>query len=256
MFSGASWDAPENTLAAFELAWERGADAVEGDFYLTADGQIVCIHDRTTARTTDRDLIVAETPLAELQTLDAGTWKGEQWAGERLPTLAEALATVPEGKQFFIELKSGVDIIDALVETVERSGLAAEQIVVIAFDAEVITEVRRRLPDIAANWLVGYKHDEAAGTWSPSLDRVLTTLHRSGASGIGTHANRDVVDETFASALRKRDLGFHTWTVNDLALATHFRELGVDSITTDRPGWLREKLAEATAPREAEAAAN
>ena len=64
---GASHDAPENTLAAFRLAWEQGADGVEGDYYLTKDGEVVCIHDATTGRTGDRDLKVASSTLAELR---------------------------------------------------------------------------------------------------------------------------------------------------------------------------------------------
>ncbi|MFV2065815.1 MAG: glycerophosphodiester phosphodiesterase family protein, partial [Pirellulales bacterium] len=92
---GASHDAPENTLAAFQLAWQRGADGVEGDFYLTSDGHIVCIHDADTERVAGEKLIVAESTLADLRQLDVGAWKGERWRGEKIPTLEEVLATVP-----------------------------------------------------------------------------------------------------------------------------------------------------------------
>jgi len=78
---GASWDAPENTVAAWRLAWEQGADAAELDTYLTKDGKMVVLHDGSTQRTTGVDLRVAETTLAELRALDAGKWKGEQFAG-------------------------------------------------------------------------------------------------------------------------------------------------------------------------------
>ena len=83
---GASHDAPENTLAAFELAWQQGADAIEGDFFLTKDGKIVCTHDKVTGRLNaeKRKLHVAKSTLAELQALDVGSWKGKTWKGERL----------------------------------------------------------------------------------------------------------------------------------------------------------------------------
>src|SRR5689334_354029 len=102
---GASHEAPENTLAAFRLAWEQGADAIEGDFYLTRDREIVCIHDDNTKRTSGEDLSVAASTLAQLRRLDVGRWKDPKWKGERIPTLTEVLATIPAGKRIFIEIK-------------------------------------------------------------------------------------------------------------------------------------------------------
>jgi glycerophosphoryl diester phosphodiesterase len=104
---GASHDAPENTLASFKLAWEQKADGIEGDFYLTKDGKIVCIHDKTTKRTSGQkvELDVAASTLAELRKVDVGAWKDPKYAGEKMPTLEEVLAIVPAGKVFFIEIK-------------------------------------------------------------------------------------------------------------------------------------------------------
>src|SRR5262245_53293376 len=104
---GASADAPENTAAAFKLAVEGGADAFEGDYYLTKDGKIICIHDNNTKRTTGVDGKVPQMTLAELRKLDAGSWKGSKFGGEKLPTLSEALALVPAGKKTFVEIKCG-----------------------------------------------------------------------------------------------------------------------------------------------------
>src|ERR1700677_2285230 len=86
---GASYDVPENTLAAFNLAWKEEADAVELDIYLTKDGKIVAIHDETTKRTTGVALNVADSTLAELQQLDAGAWKNAVWKGEQIPSLEQ-----------------------------------------------------------------------------------------------------------------------------------------------------------------------
>ena len=96
---GASFDAPENTLAAFRLAWEQGADGIEGDFMLTADGQIVCFHDLDTQRVAGEMRVVKESTLAELQALDVGRWKGDRWRGERIASLDDVLAVIPQGKQ-------------------------------------------------------------------------------------------------------------------------------------------------------------
>ncbi len=241
---GASHDAPENTLAAFELAWEQGADGIEGDFYLTADGHVVCIHDRSTRRTTggEVNLDVTQSTLAELRRLDVGRWKDERFAGQRIPTLAEVLAAVRPGGKIYLDIKSGPEIVEPISRVVAASDLRPEQIVVIAFNADVVAETRRRMPDVKAYWLTSYRRNDATGEWSPTLEQVLATLDRIGAHGLNTNANAAVVDEAFVAALRERGYEFHTWTVNDGALARRFRDLGVDSITTDRPGWLREQL--------------
>jgi len=135
---GASHDAPENTLPAFELAWHQGADAIEGDFHLTSDGEIVCIHDVDTLRVTGSKQIVKDTTLAKLQALDAGAWFKPEFEGTRVPTFAEVAATVPDGRMFYIEVKCGPEIIPALLRGIAESGLEASQIVVISFNAPVI----------------------------------------------------------------------------------------------------------------------
>ena len=92
---GASYDAPENTVAAMELAFEQGADGVEADFYLSSDGEIVCIHDGDTKRTAGVKHVIVETPFAELRKLDVGAWKNEKYRGEKIPTFAEIAETIP-----------------------------------------------------------------------------------------------------------------------------------------------------------------
>ena len=117
---GTSHEAPENTVAAFRLAWEQGADAIEGDFYLSKDQQIVCIHDETTKRTSGEDRVVSECTLDELRRLDVGKWKHPRFEGERISTLAEVLRTVPDGKQIFIEIKCGPEIVPFLGPELKR----------------------------------------------------------------------------------------------------------------------------------------
>ena len=104
---GESSLAPENTLAAVQLAWAGDADAVEIDVRLTADGHLVVCHDADTERTTGQKLVVGECTLAELRALDAGAWKGAEWAGQKIPLLAEILDTIPENKRLFVEVKVG-----------------------------------------------------------------------------------------------------------------------------------------------------
>ena len=154
---GASYDAPENTLPAFKLAWEQGADAIEGDFLLTKDGHIVCIHDRTTKRFCDQDLVVAKSTLKQLKALDVGSWKNEKYEGTRIPTISEVFATIPEGKKIFVEVKCGVEIIPPLAKVIKESNLGCEQIILICFKAEVVKSFKENLPDHKAFWLSGFK---------------------------------------------------------------------------------------------------
>lgn len=242
---GASHDAPENTLAAFRLAWERQADAIEGDFYLTKDKQIVCFHDKTTKRVAPKqpELQVADATLSELQKLDVGSWKHPRYAAERIPTLRDVLATVPKGKQIFVEVKSGPEILPVLQAQLAASGLQPQQIVIICFDEAVVTQAREVMPQYKANWLTSYKQSKLNRRWKPSLADVLKSLQRTGATGLGTKGNLEVIDQDFVAAIRAAELELHVWTVNDAESARALAVLGADSLTTDRPAFIRQALA-------------
>ena len=238
---GASHDAPENTLAAFKLAWEQGADAIETDMHLTRDGKIILIHDKDTKRVAGKDWKVAEKTFDELRTLDVGTWKDKRFAGERMPGLAEVLAIVPADKQFFIEIKCGPEILPALKADLAASKVRPQQLVIISFSAEVIAAAKMELPKIKACWLTSFKQDKQTQHWSPAADTVMATLKRTSADGLDTNAH-DIIDAGFVAKLREAKMEFHCWTVDDPMVARRFVKLGVDSITTNRPGWLREQL--------------
>jgi glycerophosphoryl diester phosphodiesterase len=237
---GASYDAPENTVAAIKLAWEQQADGSEFDIYLTKDGQIAVIHDKDTKRTAGGvNKVVAESTLAELRTLDVGRWKGEKFAGEKIPTLAEMLATVPAGKQAFVEVKCGPEIVPELVRTLTAAGLKAGQTPVISFHAPVIAAVKKARPDVPAYWLVSLGGKTAK---PPAADVLVAKAKAINADGLDLSAS-DVLDEAFAGKVKAAGLKLHVWTVNDPAVARRMVRIGVDGITTDRPGWLREQLA-------------
>jgi len=238
---GASHEAPENTVAAFNLAWQQGADGVEGDFYLTKDREIVCIHDSTTQRTAGHDIPVAEATLAELRQLDAGSWKGPQWRGSGIPTIAEVLATVPEGKQIFIEIKCGTEIVPVLKKALAQSTLKTGQIVVISFHAEVIAETKRQIPELKTLWLTDFKEDKRTGVLSPSAEEILATLKKIGADGVDCQSHA-IVDQQFVETFRTAQKEVHVWTVDDMATAERMLQLGVHSITSNRAGWLKQQL--------------
>jgi glycerophosphoryl diester phosphodiesterase len=241
---GASEDAPENTLAAFRLAWEQGADAIEGDFRLTADGQVVCLHDETTKRVTGDQVNwkVSEVTLSQLRTLDVGRWKGEAFIGETIPTLAEVLTIIPPGKKLFLEIKGGPELVAPIRQVLLSSAIDRNQIVIIAFDQATVAEVRTLLPEIKVYWLVSYKQDKATGQWVPTVEEVFETLARIKPHGLDTEGNPAVVNQSFVERLRREGYEFHVWTIDDGQRARMFRDLGVDSITTNRPAFLLKEL--------------
>ncbi|MBI5382852.1 MAG: glycerophosphodiester phosphodiesterase [Opitutae bacterium] len=241
---GASYDAPENTLAAEKLAWEQKADAVETDIYLTKDGQIIVIHDSTYKRTAGKDAKIASLTLAEARTLDAGSWKDPKFAGEKLPTLDEQIALIPAGKRMFVEIKVGPELVPELVKVLARNGADEKKITIISFNYDSLQEVRKQLPKLPTQYLVGYRAPNPAkpsAKKQPTLDEVIAQATAAKLTGLDLQSTWPL---TPADVKKIRDAGLqlHVWTVDDVAVAKHWQELGADSITTNRPGWLREQL--------------
>ena len=238
---GESADAPENTMAAFRLAWDRKVRSIELDVHLTRDNILIVSHDADTRRTTGVSKIIRESTLAELRSLDAGRWKGDRWAGEKMPTLGEALATIPDGGRCFIEVKVGPEAIPALVEAVSESGRRPEQLAVISFHEETIAEAKRRLPHIKAYFLASFRRDSKTGDWSPGLDELLRRAKEMGADGLDLSANGPI-DREFTARVKGSGLELYVWTVDDPVAAQRLAEAGVDGITSNKAAWLGNRL--------------
>ena len=233
---GASYDAPENTLAAVSLAWEHAADGVEVDIRLSRDSRIVVVHDDNTKRTGGKDGLVADQTLDELKALDAGTWRGERWSGERIPTLSEVLATVPRSKRLLIELKCDHRVLPELERDLTRADLGAEQTVLIGFDLATMAAAKRTFPERPALWLC-----EVQAGRSDATDELIRQARCAGVDGLNV-AVSPAVDSTFVRSVRAADMRLYAWTVNDPEEARRLAGLGIDAITTDRPKWLRDQL--------------
>lgn len=244
---GSSFIAPENTIAAFQLAWEQKADAIEADFHLTADNQIVCIHDKTTKRTSPghADLTVAKASLQQLRKLDVGSWKSKKYAGETIPTLSEVLSTIPAGKKIFVEIKCGPEIVPHLVTSLAESQLTADQIIIICFKANVVKSLREALPQYKCNWLTSYKNDEKQ--WTPSIEAVAKSMKALKVTGLGSQFNPEVVDQSYVRLIQASGFEFHVWTVDAPSMIKAAIDMKVDSITTNRPDIAIKTLNEAKA---------
>ncbi len=228
---GASAEAPENTLAAYRRALAIGVHGVELDVRLSADGEPVILHDHLLDRTTDGHGPVGAHRLTELQTLDAGRWFGERFAGERIPTLAGAL-DVLRAVRVIVEIKTEVSSDPAIaprVAAVIRES-AHRRITVSSFDHPVLLEVKTALP--ALDTAVLY------------VGRPVHASHLAqdaGAASLHPHwslLNADVVASAHAAGLR-----VETWVVDEPADQARVIAMGVDAIMTNHPRRLRDTLA-------------
>jgi glycerophosphoryl diester phosphodiesterase len=237
---GASADAPENTVAAFNGAWKQNADGIEGDFRLCLDGTIICMHDATLERTAGDPRPVTSISRTDLDSLEVGSWMSESHRGEPIPELACVLETVPPGKRVFIEVKSGPGIIPALVAGLDDSSLDPSQLVIIAFDEGVIRAAKAVRPDLACLLLESFKED--GGAWHPTITELISRAAACGANGLGVQARVEVVDADFVQECHAAGLELNVWTVDSPEIARVFAECGVDTITTNQPALIREAL--------------
>lgn len=247
---GESADAPENTLAAFRLAWERKVAAIELDVQLSKDGRLVVCHDGDTKRTTGVAKTIRDTLWADLKELDAGRHfvdrdrvdrdRGENYRGEKLPLLEDALSTIPDGARCFIELKVGPEAIPALVKAVEGCGKRPEQLAVISFNAAAVAEAKKQLPQLKAYYLSGFKQD-GDGQWMPTAEQLIEQAKKLNADGLDL-SHQGPIDADFVRLVKEAGLELYVWTVNNPDDARKFARLGVDGITTDKAAWLREEL--------------
>lgn len=226
---GASYIAPENTVASSKLAWSLNADAVETDIYLTKDNKIICSHDGTTKRTTGQDHKISETTYTILSTLDAGSWKSAEYKGEKLPLLADLIKVMPKGKELVIEIKCGPEVLPYLKKTIDKYK-KNRSFTFIAFDLNTITETKKVFPANPCYWLCSNKDLLAQNFGSIALAKL---------EGISLSWN--IITNDVMNKAEQLGLEVYSWTVDDPAEAKRLVSLGVKGITTNRPGWLEEQ---------------
>ena len=235
---GASHLAPENTMASVMLGWQKGAD-VEIDVYLTKDNRIVVIHDKTTKRTGDKELEVSKTTSHQLRTVDVGTFKSLKFAGERIPFLHEVIATIPPHRKLYIEIKCKQEILPHLEKVINASGKRS-QVIIVTFDFETIVAAKKQMPDISMYWLRGTKKDKETDEFIYHDIELVEKARMHGLDGLNLHyggVTPELVDAAKAAGQK-----FYVWTIDEINAAQRMRDLGVDGITTNRPGWMKEQL--------------
>ena len=239
---GASHDAPENTLESFRLGWQQQADAVELDIMLSKDGRIVVIHDPNTKRLAGVDRPVVEQSFEELRSQDVGKWKDARWTGTQIPLFGDVLASIPEGKRLFIEIKCGSDILPELKRELAAAKRPAAQTAIIGFSFRTMADAKRAFPDLQVYWIVDIKPNPKLNkSPPPTVEELIRGAREAGVDGLDLSAH-ETIDQTYAAKVRSAGLKLAVWTVNDPKLAQKMIQAGVEGLTTDRPGWMREQL--------------
>ncbi len=225
---GASAIAPENTLAAFRAAAEQGAQWVELDVALLADGTLVVIHDDSIDRTSSGTGSLGALTRADLERLDAGAWFGSQFAGERIPTLEEALKVLGElGLGANVEIKQhkhhqSLEQLVSAVQAALQTRPAGMPIMISSFDAQALAAMHQREPELEMAML----WERVPEDWEARLEAIpAKTIHLYFKSlSIG------LLEEA-----AKRGITVRVWTVNEPATLASFWPAGLGGVITDNP---------------------
>jgi glycerophosphoryl diester phosphodiesterase len=233
---GSSAYAPENTLAAFTLAAEQGADAIELDVDLTRDGHVVVMHDATVGRTTDGQGRVADLTLDEIRRVDAGAWKDAVFKGERVPLLEEVFEAVGRRVLINVEIKGmllhGHGLEEEVAALLEKHGLI-DRAVISSFNPFALRRAKHIDPRLACGLI--YAPDLPIflrDAWLAPLIPGLNARHPH-----HSQVNRGMVDQFHA-----RGLAVNVGTVKQAAIARRMAQAGVDGLMGDDPVLIRETL--------------
>jgi glycerophosphoryl diester phosphodiesterase len=224
---GASGHAPENTLASFRLAFQFGADGLEFDVHESKEGALVVCHDPRVDRTTDGSGEIRAMNLAQIKKLDAGSWYGKEFAGERMPTLQEVFAIAPFDATLNIEVKKGVHGLYPLEKPLANAILASgrlNRIIVSSFETKYLINLHRVCPQLRLGQLI---HPE--DMFSFSFDALPTIPLYS------LHPYFAFLNEEWVMRARQKGYRIFTWTANDKEDIEYCTHIGCDGIITNYP---------------------
>jgi glycerophosphoryl diester phosphodiesterase len=235
---GASAEAPENTLAAFRLALEQGADGVELDVWRCGSGEVVVFHDEDARRLAGAPLAIARTSWGELRRLDVGSHRGARFRGERIPLLAEVLEALP-GAVVNVELKAGRlgdPRLAVAAARVLREGRAEGRAIVSSFDWGLLAAFRLAAPRVATGLLF-----ESAGRWRLTLPAGAAVLRPSAIHPPLSEATPERVRDWVA-----RGYAVNVWTVDDPGDVARLCADGATGLVSNLPRAAREAVRRAT----------
>lgn len=217
---------PENTLSSFRAAAALGVDFIECDLRLTGDEVPMVIHDASLDRTTTGTGAVSAHTAVEVMALDAGSWKGSEFSGEPVPTLAEVL-TLSLDPRLIVEIKDR-HMAAQVVDVMRQAACVPSSVTVFSFAPDALVDLRALEPGINTVWLIDdVPHEEHART------RYLSYALSHGVQGIGLDHRQ--LDADLVRLARLHCLSVFCWTVNELDDMIRLIHLGVDAIISDYP---------------------
>lgn len=227
---GASGIAPENTLAAFKEALGQGVNMVELDVHLTKDDQIVVCHDQTIDRTTNGAGTIREMTLEEVQSFDAGSWFGEAFKGEKIPTLEEVINLFPEDVWINVEVKNfyGGRLGEVLADLLKRTN-RLETVVVSSFYHKDLVRFKENSPEVLIGILYNGRDIYDHVAYAQSLPVQVYSLHPS---------FKEIPESDIKKAL-ENDIKIFPYTINEPDDMTLLIEQRVTGLITDYPDRLR-----------------
>lgn len=250
---GESKDAPENTMAAFRTAVERGF-GFECDVYLSKDKELFTFHDVNLARTTggaNREYCTQASwkdTVSKVNVGGWGRWKGSKFDPSRPALLSEVLSLARDGRWIYVEIKgdepSWAPYIEAEIRKAEN--VNPGNVLFITFGQRIAAALKRQMPEYRTYWLTGCRRRvpgvENRAQWPVyPVDELIAKLKELGVDGVDIGFDAKVVDAAYVKAVKDAGFSFHVWTIDDLPTAKAAFAVGADTLTTNRAKGLLEE---------------
>ncbi|PJE80138.1 Glycerophosphodiester phosphodiesterase, cytoplasmic [invertebrate metagenome] len=223
--------APENTLSSFKMAEKIGVPWIECDVEVLGDGTVVLSHDATLDRCTDHTGLLADLKKSDLTTIDAGSWFGNEFNGERIPSLEDFIGYINTTRlSVNLEIKSCADtaltqmLIDGVIAQLKKQWEKDRPLLVSSFHHDVLMTLKKQMPDILVACL--FEQQDTEQHWIKNMEQTEATI---------IHPKNEGLTQQQILAMKARGYKINVWTVNNLNRAKELYDWGVDGIFTDIP---------------------
>ena len=236
---GESDDAPENTLPAYKTAVSRGF-GFECDIYLSADKRVFTFHDSTLTRTTagacKKKCAEAnwETEISKVDVGGWGKWKGSKFSPTRPALLEEVLELARDGRQIYVEVKPGPEIVPYIKEVfAKQKNATPKNALFIAFNRETCKALKKQMPEYKVYWLTSSATGRKGARKPVTAEYIIEGIKETGADGVDCHFDRNIITADIIKKVKDAGYEFHVWTVDKLSDSLLAFERGSQTVTTN-----------------------
>lgn len=248
---GASYKAPENTMASFKLAFQEDADGIEGDVFLTKDRKIVVFHDEDLMRICGQQGKIEEKTYAELGSCDAGSWKDSEYQNEKIPLLEDVVKMLPPHKLFFIEIKSAnKEIVDHLLALLDHYPEKREQLFVISFHLDIMNLFRKKTDKYKAFYVTAAQKGSFGEDFvirnQKDLEELVKIAIKNKIDGIDFEFD-PFLSKASMDLMHKKGLISAVWCYekdDTIANMKKGQSFGINYFTSNFPGKMKDAISE------------